>query len=208
MSGRCFHPLDPRRIVHPQPVLLRIPHPEACARERRNPFTLGIIAHMGWIAQQFDGLQMRIEDGHSRRYDIDEHGRRPRFQNPAGLSQPSIQVAPMMRRETASKHVERRILERQPLCGRNARGDICQSTLSGGVFHRRYHRRGQVNRCNGFGMSRQSVCDMATTRAQINRCIGPHTLGQRLKRVQILALCVNNTLNIGLRLISELIGTR
>ena len=97
------------------------------AGERVQPLRAGVVADVGMVAQQFDRLQMRVEQRLARSIDVDERRPPAAFQRAARFPKPGVEVAPVMRGESAGDKVERLVFKRQPL-GRGFGGlDVAQA---------------------------------------------------------------------------------
>ena len=85
---------------------------------------------MGMVAQQFDRLQMRVEERLAGSVNVDESRSPAAFQCAARFPQAGVEVAPMMRGEPAGDKVERLVVERQPLGRSFYRLDVVQPFLA------------------------------------------------------------------------------
>ena len=127
---------------------------------------------MGMVAQQFDRLQMRVEERLARSIDVDERRSPAAFQRAARFPKPGVEVAPVMRGESAGDKVERLVLKREML-GRGLSGlDVAQPLLARRPRHRRQHLGGQIGRDDPSGVARERIGDMAAAGAEIERQFG------------------------------------
>ena len=154
------------------------------------------------VAQQFDRLQMRVEQRLARSIDVDERRAAAAFQRAARLPQAGVEVAPVMRGEAAGDKVERRVLKRQML-GRGFRGlDVAQALLARCPRDRRQHLGRQIARDDPPRVARQGVGDMTPAGAHIERQFS--AFGERSDRLEVGALTVDRAFDIGFRSRAEL----
>lgn len=78
--GRVY-PRDPAREIKAQAALDNLAWRESSGREFGDPFGHGIIADMRGVAQQFQRLQRRVENGAARRDHIHEDGAAARHEH-------------------------------------------------------------------------------------------------------------------------------
>ena len=115
-SGVCM------RAIQTGKSILKPPRPanvdgEARAAERVQPLRARVVANMGMVAQQFDRLQMRVEQRLARSIDIDERRSPAAFQRAARFPKPGVEVAPVMGGESAGDKVERLVFKRRCSAG-------------------------------------------------------------------------------------------
>ena len=91
------------------------------------------------VAQQFDRLEMGVEQRLAGRVGVDEHRPPAALEGAARLAQAALEVAPVMGGESGGDKVERLVLEREPL-GRGFGGlDVGQALRARRFGHRRQH---------------------------------------------------------------------
>src|ERR1700678_4387085 len=95
-----LHARNPDREIHPEAPSPASIDGEAGAPNRVQPLRAGVMANIGMVAQQFDRLQMRVEERLSRSIDVDEGGSPAAFQGAARFANPGVEVAPVMRGES------------------------------------------------------------------------------------------------------------
>ena len=84
----------------------------------------------GSVAQQFDRLQVGVEQRRAGRKSVDEHRAAAAFQNAARLPEPGLKVAPMMRGESGGHEIETGVIKGEAL-GRGLGGlDIGQALFA------------------------------------------------------------------------------
>jgi len=122
------------------------------------------------IAQQFNGLQNRIQQSRFRRYDIDHHQRAARLQHAHRFGHSRRHRWPVMSRVARDDQIEARVIERQLLSraapGRDLRVAACHRlALDDGE-----HLFGQVVGDHGRGAAAgERECGVAGSAAQIQR---------------------------------------
>src|SRR6185437_13927040 len=175
---------------------------EARAGERVQPLRARVIADMGMVAQEFDRLQMRVEQSLARRMDIDERRSPAAFQRAARLPQAGLEVAPVMGGEAARDKVERPVVKREMLRRGLPGLDVAQPFLDRRPRDRRQHLRRQIARNDPSRMARERISDMAAPGAEIERQFG--VLRERSDRLEVGPLTVNRAFDIGFRSRTEL----
>ena len=174
------------------------------AGERVQPLRAAVIADVGMVAQQFDRLQMRVEQRLARSVDVDERRPPAAFQRAARFPKSGVEVAPVMRGESAGDKVERLVFERESL-GWGFRGlDVAQSLLARRPRHRRQHLGRQIRRNDPAGMAREGIGDMAAAGAEIEGELRAQLLRERSDRLEVGPLTVNRAFDIGFRSRAEL----
>ena len=92
------------------------------------------------VAQQFDGLEMGVEERLAGRIGVDEHGPAAAFQRTARFPKPGVEVAPVVRGVSGGDKVKRLVFKGE-LLGRGLGDlDIAQALLTRRLRHRRSNR--------------------------------------------------------------------
>ena len=159
---------------------------------------------MRGVAQQFDGLQMGIEERRPGRAGVDEDARRAGLQHAASLPQAAVEILPVMCRVAAGQEVERGIRKGQALSRRLDGLDVGKPLLARRGRHGRQHLAREVRGGDPRRVARHQIGDMAATRAEIEGMVRP-TLGHNgFERLEVCALRMHGALDIGLSAWPEL----
>ena len=94
---------------------------------------------MGMVAQQFDRLQMGVEERLPRSIDIDERRSSAAFQCAARFPKPGVEVSPVMGGESAGDKIERFVFKREMLRGSLRGLDVAQPFFACRPRDRRQH---------------------------------------------------------------------
>ena len=156
------------------------------------------------IAEQFDGLQMGVEQRGPGRIGIDEHRPTAAFQRAAGLAQAAPEIAPVMSREPGGHKVERRVLEGKSLGGRLDRLDVAQALLARRRRHRRQHLARQIRGYDPARVARQGIGNVAAAGPEIEREPRTQRARNRLDRFEVGSVSVNRAFDVGPRSRTEL----
>jgi transcriptional regulator with XRE-family HTH domain len=201
LFGR-LHARNPDREIHPEAPGPASLDGEARAAKRVQPLCACVIANMGMVAQQFDRLQMRIEERLAGSINVDERRSPAALQRAPRFPKASVEVAPVMRGESAGDEVEHLVLKRETLGWRLYGLDVAQPLLERRPRDRRQHLGGQISSYDPSRMARERIGDMAPARAEIERQFG--VLRERSDRLEIGPLTVNRAFDIGFRPRAEL----
>ena len=158
---------------------------EAAQRQRSRPFGERIVACVRSVAQQFDRLEMGVEQRRAGRIGVHEDRRRARSHDAPRLAQAALEVAPMMRAKSASQEVETCVGERQPLGGGLDGLDIVQSLRPRGAGDRVQHVGRQIAGGHHRRMARHEIGDVAAAGAEIERACRLGGADDDVQRVEV-----------------------
>lgn len=167
---------------------------EARSRERGNPLRDAVIAHMRRIAQEFECLQVRIEERVGGRDNVDENSVSTRLEDTPGLAQSGFHVLPVVRAEAAENDVELGVAEGQMLGGGLYNANIRESPLGGGLGHNFEHAGGNVAGYNLGDVGSGAIADVAAAASEIERA-GRSAAGER--RLQLIEVVSGAVIHAG-----------
>ena len=116
-GGVCVRAIHIGKL-HAQAAQRGALHHKSRTGQLGHPFGNRVIAHMRGVAQQFHGLQMRIEHARRGRHRVDEHRQAARLQHAPRLAQTGREILPVMRGKPAQHDIEHGVGEGQMLCWR------------------------------------------------------------------------------------------
>ena len=134
---------------------------EARALQHRRPLGDAVVAHVGGVAHELEGLQEAVEGRGLGRHDVDQEEASSRREYAPRLSERPFGIAEMMRAQSAGHDIEARVFEGKGF-GIGAPGlEVCEPELGGALAGLRQHLLGEVDRDDLLGVSCEGVAGVA-----------------------------------------------
>lgn len=196
-NRRRLHSLDPGAEGKMQPKAMALGDREAGLREECDPLVDRTIADVRRVAQQFERLEPRVEQGISRGNHVHEKAEPARLEHATHFGESRGKVAPMMGAVARRDDVEGRVGVRQGLRPALPRLDVANSPAFRLHRHGREHGGCQVVGHDPMDQRRQSEGNVPTAATDVERMPLPLRRDGPCHEVEVLARGMNAARDIG-----------